>query len=1187
MGEPSLCRLGFFLLCSLCCGLSEAYKPRAKLTADGTIIPLGGSVTLSCSVEGSSDWKFDWFRNGQQYSNMQSRGNTEPFRVISVSEGGVYSCRGGRGGGRGDPVFQTETSNEVSIQETVSKPTVTLQPKWPVYRGEMVTLRCEIQDDGGTQWTYEWRPTNRDSPTSSEYRINRVSESDRGEYSCVAKRGHQLTVWSDAFTLTVRSYKPRAKLTADITIIPLGGSVTLSCSVDGSSDWKFDWVRNGQQYSDVQPRGNTEPFRVIYVSEGGVYSCRGGRGDPVFHTGTSNEVSIQKTVSQPTVTLQPNWPVYRGETVTLRCEIQDDGGTQWTYEWRPAYRNVPKSSEYRINNVSESDRGNYGCKARSDHQITGWSSAFTLTVNGYRPTASLTARNYNIPAGGSVALSCSVHGSAGWRFDWFRQESVHHSAQSIRNNEPDGIIRVSEGGVYSCRGGRGDPVFHTETSNAVSIQKTVSRPTVTLQPNWSVVFRGETVTLRCEIQDDGGRTQWNYEWSPANRNAPTSSEYRISSVSESDSGNYWCKASGGHQNTGWSFPFRLTVRSNKPRAKLTASNGIIPAGGSVRLTCSVDDGDGWKIYWFRQESESGTAQIIRNSEPDGVFMVSDGGVYSCRGERGGRGDPVFYTETSNEVIIQKTVLITPTVIQQPNWTQIYKGETVTLRCEIQDDGGTQWTYEWRPTNRNSPSSSEYRITADSSGDYKCRGRRDRFTSTQWGVIRLNVSSSPPQPVLSVSPSWLNPGASVTLSCEGLEHQPAGWRFFWYKAVPDPSSSSYTYELLPGSSNGTEQNSFIINGPTQTAGFVCRAGRGEPKFYTHYSKPKFIWFADPHPAASLSVSPDRVQHVIDQSVTLNCSGNDSKWRVRRFTETTNPSHVQCSNWGTMHGSSCTINRLEDHSGVYWCESGSGEFSNAVNITVQLDYYDGIILLSPVHPVTERYPVTLSCRDKQQNLLSNVFFYHNDKLIHNDSKGELNIFAVSKSDEGFYKCQHSGKDSPRSWMSVRVTVSSPVSSSSPLLLIIGPISGIILIIFLLLLWRYRQPKDLCSFRSEKNDQRSTTNHRAENEISDSSSPSQGAALYGSVKPFEAAAAEPREITYAIIKFKKLRKKKKPRKPEERVIYAEVKTRAEEVAPTYAEINKNKAKQDRKEKLAATDESVYSEIKSGSTLDDESAL
>uniref|UniRef100_A0A3Q2CNG9 Ig-like domain-containing protein n=1 Tax=Cyprinodon variegatus TaxID=28743 RepID=A0A3Q2CNG9_CYPVA len=52
------------------------------------------------------------------------------------------------------------------------------------FLGEKVTLRCEIYGGGGTQWTYEWRPTSRNSPTSSEYRINRVSMSDSGEYSC-------------------------------------------------------------------------------------------------------------------------------------------------------------------------------------------------------------------------------------------------------------------------------------------------------------------------------------------------------------------------------------------------------------------------------------------------------------------------------------------------------------------------------------------------------------------------------------------------------------------------------------------------------------------------------------------------------------------------------------------------------------------------------------------------------------------------------------------------------------------------------------------------------------------------------------------------------------------------------------------------------------------------------------------
>uniref|UniRef100_A0A3B5Q162 Ig-like domain-containing protein n=1 Tax=Xiphophorus maculatus TaxID=8083 RepID=A0A3B5Q162_XIPMA len=115
---------------------------------------------------------------------------------------------------------------------------------------------------------------------------------------------------------------------------------------------------------------------------------------------------------------------------------------------------------------------------------------------------------------------------------------------------------------------------------------------------------------------------------------------------------------------------------------------------------------------------------------------------------------------------------------------------------------------------------------------------------------------------------------------------------------------------------------------------------------------------------------------------------------------------------------TTNRNSPSSSEYMINSAtkadSGEYSCEGR---RDDNHDGVILVSPVHPVTEGDPVTLSCRDKKQNLLSNVFFYHNDKLINNDGREELNISAVSKSDEGFYKCQHSGKESPRSWMSVR--------------------------------------------------------------------------------------------------------------------------------------------------------------------------
>ncbi|CAI5686270.1 unnamed protein product [Oreochromis niloticus] len=116
---------------------------------------------------------------------------------------------------------------------------------------------------------------------------------------------------------------------------------------------------------------------------------------------------------------------------------------------------------------------------------------------------------------------------------------------------------------------------------------------------------------------------------------------------------------------------------------------------------------------------------------------------------------------------------------------------------------------------------------------------------------------------------------------------------------------------------------------------------------------------------------------------------------------------------MTGSTCNINTSKSDTAVYWCESGSGEFSNAVNITVH-NY--GPILVSPVHPVNEGASVSLSCCSREK-ILSNVIFYYNNKIIQNDTWGELNISAVSKSDEGFYKCQYSGRESAQSWMSVR--------------------------------------------------------------------------------------------------------------------------------------------------------------------------
>ncbi|CAB1437316.1 unnamed protein product [Pleuronectes platessa] len=295
------------------------------------------------------------------------------------------------------------------------------------------------------------------------------------------------------------------------------------------------------------------------------------------------------------------------------------------------------------------------------------------------------------------------------------------------------------------------------------------------------------ITVRCEVPADV-LTEWEYEWTkPNSTTVPTHNEYRIVNASSSDSGSYRCLAKDKknlNSTTEWSDDVTLTV-SERPAANLSADHRAFPVGG--------------RLYW-------------------------------CRG---GRGDPVYYTQYSNSVRIHGIVHNRAAVTLQPNWPNRYRGEAVTLRCEIQE-GDSEWEYEWTATSSHAPpNTKEFRISlgSDLRGSYWCQGRLKgaRQNSTGWSAPLTLSNAAAPRPVVTVSLSWPTPGASVTLTCGGVPHPTAGWRFYWF-----------SYELLPGSNGGTEQNSSVIQGLTESAGYACRAGRGDPVFYTEYSDPEWFW-----------------------------------------------------------------------------------------------------------------------------------------------------------------------------------------------------------------------------------------------------------------------------------------------------------------------------------------------------------
>uniref|UniRef100_A0A4W5QWJ0 Ig-like domain-containing protein n=1 Tax=Hucho hucho TaxID=62062 RepID=A0A4W5QWJ0_9TELE len=86
------------------------------------------------------------------------------------------------------------------------------------------------------------------------------------------------------------------------------------------------------------------------------------------------------------LTLQPNWTqIFIRETVTMRCDIQGGGDSDWKYRW---YKNsqlvIPFNtrSEYRISPVYMSSSGSYTRECVNGNKFSKTSDAVKLTVSG-------------------------------------------------------------------------------------------------------------------------------------------------------------------------------------------------------------------------------------------------------------------------------------------------------------------------------------------------------------------------------------------------------------------------------------------------------------------------------------------------------------------------------------------------------------------------------------------------------------------------------------------------------------------------------------------------------------------------------------------------------------------------------------------------------------------------------------
>uniref|UniRef100_A0A9J8BYU5 Ig-like domain-containing protein n=1 Tax=Cyprinus carpio carpio TaxID=630221 RepID=A0A9J8BYU5_CYPCA len=899
---------------------------------------------------------------------------------------------------------------------------------------------------------------------------------------------------------------------------------------------------------------------------------------------------LTQALPRSTLTVTPDSPVFTGERVILTCEITPYY-SDWRYVWwkgnpyiqvsQTSERYTVKGNTLTIERSETSDEGRYTCRGLIDgRSVSSQSSSASLSVKDLpRPTLTVTP-NRPVFTGERVILTCVITPYySDWRYEWNKDRTEVSERHTVNTNTLT-IERseTSDAGLYTCRGHIDGRSVSSQSSSAVSLSvKALPRSTLTVSPN-RPVFTGERVSLKCVINSD--HSGWRYEWNKGStkvseRHTVNRNTLTIERSETSDAGLYTCRGhiDGRSVSSQSSSAVSLSVKDLKSKPELTSDPaGAALTGNTVTLTCRMNLSSGWDFYWNKHTLNSET-KTQTNSYRVKIDSVSDGGQYRCRA---GRGKPVYYTQYSDALWVNVTVSAKAVVTVRPD-ERVFRGETITLRCDIKWGGDTEWTYRWETqgTNNqnNSISTQELNISSVEdfhSGKYTCTGLMGTQRSQRSDAVTLTVSAEA-QAAVRVSPQpWLTEGDSVTLICE-VTGSSTGWTFSWFRDDDHLSDSSRgaggSYTLSPAALQ-------------HTGVYTCRAERGRPAYYTKNSNTQPLWITGVSPSVSLVVRPSRSQHFSSDSLSLSCEDqrNSTGWTVRRYTDRNTE---DCSE---LSGSRCRLVSLStSDAGVYWCQSESGEKRHPLNITV----HDGdVILESSVDPVIEGDTLTLHCLHRSTNSpILRADFYKDGSLVQNQTTGEMNITTVSKSHEGFYYCKTERGQSLHSWISVRV------SAASSSLLVTGVVVGLsvclLFFLSLLLMWRYKKNKD----QQRNINQTSVPNQSAQSQPENSPLQSDSDHIYDDVTEVNKRDKDDPEpladVTYSEVTVKKKMDRGNTKAESNNVTYSEVgkrgkKCKSKDINPagpsdlTYAQINiQDKKKTKGKGKSSESGDTLYSEL------------
>ncbi|XP_032903838.1 basement membrane-specific heparan sulfate proteoglycan core protein isoform X7 [Amblyraja radiata] len=344
---------------------------------------------------------------------------------VGLQDSGQYICNASNSAGFNELFIMLDV--ETTPYATFDVETVSVRV------GEIVRLHCLSQ--GTPPITYEWSKVNGTLPDRAVKRngilqINLAVVSDSGRYKCLVKNK---VGQSDAIaTVNVKS-PPAVRISPQIEVKNIGGTVEFTCSVIGHPAPRIEWLKEG---GHLPPNHKVSKgvLRIQNVQEGneGVYICRA-----LNQFGQAQDSAKLVIQALPIVMINVRTSmqmVMVGGSVEFECEAIGDPQpfVKWSkVESELAPEVMIKNGMLKFEHVKESDAGRYRCTATNDvGSVQSEVVLYVQTVPMIAPHPELK----EVAIGSTAVFPCLASGFPVPEVTWSKLEGELPPGANVENN---------------------------------------------------------------------------------------------------------------------------------------------------------------------------------------------------------------------------------------------------------------------------------------------------------------------------------------------------------------------------------------------------------------------------------------------------------------------------------------------------------------------------------------------------------------------------------------------------------------------------------------------------------------------------------------------------------------------------------------------------------------------------------